>query len=220
MRSPFAAQTCAHRRQRVVEHSGVRVQNCLECGRVLDVQAQHGVAATDDRDGITHPSAPSRTTSDHTESGGNAMCSGVKANGEPCESDIGMDESGLCHAHQAGGPEHLARVASLGGKARMKQLDAQPIPLEEIRTIETERDAMAALDDLVQWGLTDRITQGRQKEVTNTIKVRLLAMQQDRTRRLEDELVVELAAKDARIQQLEGEVATLRGQGLRVKRAS
>jgi hypothetical protein len=146
------------------------------------------------------------------------MCRSNRVDGSPCANVIGLDENGLCSIHQPGGAERLRVAQSLGGQARTKQLDAAPIGLEEIRPAETERDVMLSCDDLVRWGLTGRITQGVQRECTNTLKVRLLAMAQDRTRKLEDELMAELDAKTARIQELEREVAMLRQQGLRAVR--
>jgi hypothetical protein len=44
---------CDHRRQRIVEHSGVRVQRCETCDKVLDVRAKEATDAMDQADGIT-----------------------------------------------------------------------------------------------------------------------------------------------------------------------
>jgi hypothetical protein len=141
-------------------------------------------------------------------------CRALNKQGEPCQALV--VDGDLCPTH-ADPAAHRARCVAAGkASAARKRGSAALISADEIRQIVTEDDCMAALDDARQWLLAGRIATNTSREYTANVKTRLIAMQQNRTRKLEDELQKRLDENELKLDAARKENETLRSQlGLR-----
>lgn len=134
-------------------------------------------------------------------------CTAIKADGERCQVEFGLKEDGKCLYHSAYTADTLREGQRAGGRATAEKHRRTGLEESELPQLVTHADAKARLDLISRAVATGRLDKGDAASAINGVKVWLVAMADEVSAKVVNDLERALAAKEKELDELRRRLA-------------